>query len=176
MKRLTIALTLLVLLAGAFTAWVATRPTPTYNEPTADKDGTYVVGSLPEDGEGPVRACADGLATALSYDHRSLDDDLDRAAALMTDDFATRFRDTFKRTTGADARAKKIVTRAIVRGAGLVTSDDDKAECLAFLDQILVRSTGIDQGVDPMKISQNRVTVILSEQDDRWLVDDIRPF
>ncbi|WP_182379979.1 hypothetical protein [Nocardioides sp. WS12] len=176
MKRLDQVLLAVVLVVAAAVGWFATRDEPTHKEPAAEKDGSYVIGSLPEDGEKPVGACAQGLATALSYDHRSLAEGLDRATALMTDEFGKRFRDTFEKTTTKDATAKKVVTRAVVRGAGLATSDGDAATCLAFLDQVLVRSDGIDKGSEPVKVSQNRVTVTLRQVDGTWLVDDIEPF
>lgn len=176
MKRLHGVLVALILVAAAVVGWLATRDEPTAKVPSAEEDGSYVVGTLPDDAEPAVRACADGLARALSYDYRSLDADLDRATALMTTAFGKRFRDTWEKTTRRDASAKKVVTKAVVRGAGLVTSDGGKVRCLTFLDQVLVRSTGIDKGSEPVKVSQNRVTVSVREVDGTWLVDDIKPF
>lgn len=76
-----------------------------------------------------------------------------RSSSISGVGFPASIRCAIAAGDAADAKTKKIVTRAVVRGAGLVAADGDA----------------------PVKISQNRVTVELREVDGDWLVDDIHP-
>jgi hypothetical protein len=174
-RPLTLTLVVLLLASGALALWLGTRSAPASVLPAVGDDGGYTVGTIPESGDGPVSAAAEAMPLALSYDYRTLDDGLKKATAVMTDDFAADFSSTFTRTAGQLATDKKAITRALVRGAGLVSQDGDKAVCLVYVDQVLVSSQAKDPK-QPVDVTQNRVIVTLARDGDRWLVDGIKPF
>lgn len=177
-RMLVAALTVLVLGAGALTAYVATRPSPDGTRPEVSQDGTYRPGSLPsEPGEDAVAAALKAVPKALSYDYRTLDEGLADATALMTDDFRNEFSKVFAATARPSALEKKAVTNALVRGAGLVRLEgDDEAYCLVYVDQVLVDSATMKDKAAPVAVSQNRVLVGLERKDGDWLVSSIQPF
>lgn len=175
-RRLTLALTVLVLLAGALTAWLATRPEPANVVPKVDEDGSYVVGSLPRDGDEVVRAAAEALPLALTYDFRTLDEGLAEATARMTPGFAEEFREVFEKAAAELARTERAVTQTLVRGAGLVEQDGSSATALVYVDQLLVSSKSRTDKNAPVTVSQNRVVVELRRVDGVWKVSGIRPF
>lgn len=169
-------LVLLVVAAAATLTWMLRRDEPSYAASTyEEKEGSYTVGSVPEDGKEPVAAAVEGIQHALGYDYRTLEKGLAATTALMTDDFAAEFADTFQQVVVADARDDKAVTVALVKAAGLVDRDDAGAECLVFVDQIVLSSTPQDSGEDAQQVLQARVRVDLVLVDGEWLVDDIEP-
>jgi len=176
MRRLTLVLAVLVLAAAALTGWLALRPAPDSTEPKVGEDGAYTVGTIPgDDGRDAVRAAAETMPLALTYDYRSLDEGLAKATSHMTSEFAPKFEETFQKTAAKLATDTKAVTRALVRAAGLVKADGDSATCLVYIDQVLVSSAS-KKDDKPVRVSQNRVVVTLVREGDEWKVDGIQPF
>jgi Mce-associated membrane protein len=175
--KLRALLLALVVAAAALTGFLATRGEPTATHPLVRTDGSYRVGSLPDDeAAAAVRAAARAVPAALSYDYRTLDKGLDSATKLMTGSFATEFRTTFDKTARPLAIREQAVTRTLVRGAGLVRLDGkDKATCLVYVDQLLVSSKD-NRAAAPEHVQQNRVTVQLRREGGAWKVDGIDPF
>lgn len=173
-----VVLLALVVATAALTAHLATRPDPEYVRPDIAKDGTYAPGSIPSDaGADAVEAAVEAVPVALGYDFRNLDQEVRDATELMTDEFAERFTDTFNETAKPIAKSQHAVTRALVRGAGLVeVSDGEQATVLVYVDQVLVSSATMKDRSAPAKVSQNRVLVTLERHDGRWQVDDLIPF
>ena len=176
MRRLSLLLAVLVLASAALTGWLATRSEPSGIQPGVTDDGSYTVGTIPDDeGHLAVLAAAEAIPLALTYDYRSLDEGLADAVSHMTSSFAAEFEDTFRKTAAELATEKKAVTRALVRAAGLVEANDDSATCLVYVDQVLVASAG-QKDDKPVRVSQNRVIVTLAREGDGWKVDGIQPF
>lgn len=176
-KPLVAVLLALVLASGGLTAWVASRDEPAVTTPKVNADGSYRIGSQPdEDAEAAVKAAVAALPVALSYDYRSLEKSLTEATGLMTSGFAKKFRSTFETTTTAMATEKQAITSSLVRAAGVVGSvEGDRVTCLVYLDQVLISSKD-KKTSDPLKVSQNSVHVKLRKVDGKWKVDDIEPF
>lgn len=175
-KVLCGVLALLIVASAATLVWMLRRDEPTYATSSYAKDeGSYTVGSLPDDGKEPVSAAVEGIQHALGYDYRTLEKGLASATALMTDDFAAEFTDTFEQVVRADARDSKAVTVALVKGAGLVRRDGSDAECLVFVDQVVLSSAAEQSAQDVQQVVQARVHVTLKQVDGAWLVDDIEP-
>lgn len=141
----------------------------------ADTAGAYRTGSLPDDLDDAVDVAVEGLPLALAYDYRSLRDGLDSATALMTEDFSEEFRRTFQRSAAKLARTQQAVTSATVRSAGVVRIEDDSVLTLVYVDQVLVSSTTLQDRDQPVRVSQNRVLVGLSDDDGTWRIDSITP-
>jgi hypothetical protein len=170
------ALVVLVLTAALLTWWLASRPAPVDVLPAVEQDGSYTVGTIPGDGEAAVKAAAAALPEALSYDFRTLDNDLNNATGHMTGSFAKEFRTTFDKTARPLALAKQAVMNASVRGAGLVHMDGDRhAVVLLYVDQLLVSSNTAKGDPAPVKVSQNRVVVELRLVGGTWKLDAINP-
>jgi hypothetical protein len=145
--------------------------------PSVAEDGSYTQGTLPDpDAAAAVRAAVAALPVAVAFDYRTLDTSLAKATAMMTGDFAKKFTQVFRTTTVPTATAKKAITSALVRGAGIVGPvHDGKALVLVYLDQVLVSSKDKKAG-DPIKVGQNSVHVSMVKVGKTWKVDDIEPF
>ena len=175
-RVINIVLAVLVLLAGAAAIWAVLLDEPgSGTEPGVDTDnGTYTVGSLPDDdSHDAVVAAVEAAELALAWDYRRLDEGLEDSTARMTDEFADGFRDTFETITRPRAMSTKAVVDALVRGAGEVGIEDGRATCLLFVDQVVVdRKTAADPTV-PYEVVQSRVYMELERVDGEWLVDEI---
>lgn len=176
-RIVTAALTALLVAVAVLTWKLATAPEPAGVQPTVAENGRYAPGSLPsETGAAAVRAATDKVPGILSYDYRTLDENLRAATATMTSAFAKTFTQTFHKVVEPMATKNRAVTRALVRGGGLasLSDDDTKAVCVLFVDQLLVTSNG-KRAVQP-HIGKERVRVTLSRADGRWRINDIEPF
>ena len=174
MRKLLVVLALLF----SMTACGGGSEGPKSVAPKVNDDGSYAVGTGIDDavGDAAIKAAVKALPAALSYDYRSLDKGLAAATELMTPAFGEKFSTTFDATTRPMATQKQAITSALVRGAGLVGQvKAHKATVLVYLDQVLVSSKA-KKSTDPLKVSQNRVHVLLRESGGKWLVSDIEPF
>lgn len=173
MNGLNRALAALVLLAAVLTGWVAMRGGPDDLPPSVSDTG-YQAGTIDGERSPAVAAALAAVPKALSYDYRSLDEGLDRAVATMAPEFADEFRTTFDRTVREMAVSTKAVTEAVVRGAGLVRTDDTSASVLVYVDQS--PADGPKARPDtPLQVTQSRVVVELERSGDEWLVTSITP-
>lgn len=176
MRRITLALGVLVLASAVLTGWLAFRPAAEPERPSLEQDGGYSVGTIPEGGDAVVEATVESLPLALSYDYRTLDEDLDKATSGMTSGFSKEFRTTFGKTAAKLARDKSAITNTLVRGAGVVEQDGNKAVCLVYIDQMLVTTKTAKTDKGPVDVSQNRVLVRMEQVDGDWKIDGIDPF
>jgi hypothetical protein len=180
-------LTALAVAAAGCTGYLALRPAPPNVVPSVAEDGGYVVGSLPTADQARIVASAvRAVPDLLSYDYRSLAATPDRARPHLTPEFAVEYQKTFQTAVVPMATANQAVTKALVRGAGVIDSSDGKARCLVFVDQLLVSATAAPPaaqtaappaaGVAPTQVAQNRVLVTLTRHDGNWLVSGLTPF
>lgn len=175
-RIVTAVLTVLVLAAAAGTWYLASRPEPADIRPAVAKDGAYTPGTLPSSAAAAaVRAAVDKVPGVLSYDYRTLEENLRDATGSMTPKFVESFTDTFDRVVKPMATKNKAVTKALVRGAGIATLTDDEstATCVLFIDQLLATSDG---AAKRPHVGKERVTVVLKQVDGTWLLDNIEPF
>ncbi|MCX6398160.1 MAG: hypothetical protein NTV23_16860 [Propionibacteriales bacterium] len=144
--------------------------------PGVQADGSYQLGTLPDaEDAAALKAAVEALPVAVSYDYRSLDASLTKATGAMTAGFASEFRRIFDGATRAKARTEQAITSALVRGAGVVSSDRGTVTCLVYLDQVLVASKFKKKG-SPLKVTQNSVRVRMEKVDGAWKVAGIEPF
>ncbi|MDT7692484.1 MAG: Mce-associated rane protein [Pseudonocardiales bacterium] len=180
-------LTALAIAAAGCTGYLALRPAPPNVVPSVAEDGSYVVGSLPTADQARIVASAvRAVPDLLAYDYRSLAATPDRARPHLTPEFAAEYQKTFQTAVVPMATANHAVTKALVRGAGVIDSSADRARCLVFVDQLLVSQTAAPPvappaapaaaGVTPTQVAQNRVLVTLTRHDDTWLVSGLTPF
>lgn len=175
-SRPVIALLVAVLLAGALTGWLATRSGPSAHRPALDDEAAYTAGTVEEAPDGSLQAVADLLPVVLTYDHRTLDDDLAAAKGALTAAYAKEYETTFEATVRPLATSARSASQAQVRATGLISSSgEDEAVVLAFVDQVLVASKDAKAGQDPVKVSQIRVRVDVERGDDGWRIAGIDP-
>jgi Mce-associated membrane protein len=122
-------------------------------------------------------AAAERAAKAmLAYDYRQLPTDRKRASAYLTDGFKKKYLENFTLlekqkdgTPGAAVQTKTVVT-ATVLGSGVVDAEDGMARVLVYVNQVSERP-----GRDP-QIFQNRVSMTMEKDGNRWLVDDLKSY
>jgi hypothetical protein len=174
MRRLSVVLTGLIVAAAILLVWLVTQPVQAAVEPKVGNDGTYVVGTVPR-GQDAVEVAVEVLPAALSFDYRRLNDERKVVDERMTESFGREFRATFDKTAGRMAKKERAVSRAVVRGAGLVEANGDRATCLVFLDQLSIAAQAAKDKA-PVAVSKSRVLVKLVHEDGAWKVDGIDPF
>ena len=127
-----------------------------------------------DDARQQAPAAAERAAAAIfAYDYRTLPADLKRARQYLTDDFAKDFTKNFelleKQEDGAPGLAvqTKSVVKSNVAASGVVDAEDGVARVLVYVN---LTSTRPDQ---QPQIFQNRVTMKMVKDGDRWLVDKV---
>ena len=175
-RRVVEVLTALVIIGSALCLYLAlTRPDRVPLAELPGEGAAYRVADLAGPGGPALAAAVDALPAALSYNFRDLDASLAAATRRMTASYADEFTATFDERARPVATARKAITEAVVRGAGLVRASDARALALVFIDQLLVRSTRQDADDPPSTLSRNRVLVTLVLRSGTWRIDDLRP-
>ncbi|WP_245899090.1 hypothetical protein [Nonomuraea indica] len=107
----------------------------------------------------------------LSYDHRTVERDLARAAGHTTGALAGHYRQ-LAGTLGAKARAQKTIQTAVVTAAAVERAEPDRAEILLFVNLGTVRD--VPGETEPQRqIIQNRAKLVMVRQGSRWLAADL---
>ncbi|MDO9457824.1 hypothetical protein [Nocardioides sp.] len=176
-----VAVLLALVVAGSVLSVVLalTRPDPVGAGEPPGTTGTTAPGFRAADLVGPggdaLSAAVRSLPLTLSYDHRDLDGSLAAATALMTRRYATVFTRSFDRRVRPFAARRRAVAQGLVRGAGVVRTDDDEnAVCLLYVDQVLVEARGLTRDDEPEVIARSRVRVDLVLVGGAWKIAGIR--
>lgn len=106
----------------------------------------------------------------LSYDYSTVAKELPKVQDGLTDKFRQDFAQLITATVIPAATEKRIVTRASITGTSIVSQSDSGAELLLFVNQV---TTSTDQP-EPTTTG-SRVVVTATRQNDRWLVDALKP-
>ncbi|MQA84389.1 MAG: hypothetical protein GEV03_07150 [Streptosporangiales bacterium] len=104
----------------------------------------------------------------LSYDYRTLEEDIARAKADTTGEFRQQYTKTASAALTPTATEQKAVVEAQVRGASVVSAGRDQVVVLLFVNQARER-----EGDSQVKLDQNRVQMTLTKVDDKWLVSKV---
>ena len=117
-----------------------------------------------------ITAASNQVATVLSYDYRQLDEDFDRALAVLT----PRFRKSYLSTTAKGVRPLaekyKAISSAQVTSAGLVEGTADRVVVLVFVAQ-----TATNSQLTAPRLDRSRIKTTLVRNGDRWLIDNLQP-
>jgi Mce-associated membrane protein len=124
---------------------------------------------------------AEGVAqtavpTVFSYDYRHLDEDHDKAAAYLTEDYRTErggYDDTFESVIQVNAPRLKAVVESEFISSGIIRTGggdqaDDRVEVLVVFDQLTTNK----QVTDPQRQPAYAV-VTMQKVDGDWLIDDV---
>jgi Mce-associated membrane protein len=122
-------------------------------------------------------AAAERAAKAvLSYDYTRLDADEQRAKGFLTPSYGKEFEKTFALlkenkdgSPGAAVQTKAKVSASVV-GSGVVDAEDGVVRVLLYVNQVSRKA-----GADP-QVFQNRVTLTMEKNDEKWLVDDLKSY
>ncbi|WP_119728421.1 hypothetical protein [Thermomonospora amylolytica] len=147
-----VLLTLAVLL-GAAAGWLWAQDNRLANAEEARKQVMF--------------AAAQAAQDLSSYDYRTVDSDLRRAAAHTTG----KFRDEFARTTPqvkANAARQQVVTEGIALKTGVERVDGDEAVAIVFLNQETAKAATAQR-----LPSQFRLRLTMRKVDGRWLVEKL---
>ena len=113
------------------------------------------------------QAAEEAVVPVLSYDHRRLEQDQERAQALMTGGYREEYDKLF---TVLEDNAPQTQTKvgASVVASGVVRASDDRVQVLVFVD----RPTTNKLNAEPV-VYKDQVTVSMQRVDGSWLVDDL---
>ena len=122
-------------------------------------------------------AAAERAAKAvLSYDYTQLDADEQRAKGFLTPSYGKEFEKTFALlkeqedgSPGAAVQTKAQVSASVV-GSGVVDAEDGVVRVLLYVNQVSRKA-----GADP-QVFQNRVTLTMEKNGEKWLVDDLKSY
>ena len=117
---------------------------------------------------GALHAAARIARDILSYDYRTIDQDLARARGDTTGEFARQYAST---AAGLRAKAKstQAIVQARVRDVGVVTATSDQVVVLVFADQISITRAPGAASPTAQEIS-SAVQFTLAESGGRWRV------
>lgn len=161
-RRLTAILATLVLLAaaGVGVAWWQAEHSAAVSAP----DGT-LVGDAPR--SEAVIAAADLAQRALSYDYRTLANDMEIARARMTPSFRKEY-DGGMAPLRANTLKNKIVVEADVVASSIITATEHKARLLVFCN--LATSA---QTTDAKQVDRNSLLITLVRGKGDWMLSDL---
>lgn len=107
----------------------------------------------------------------LSYDHKTVADDLAKADPGSIKEFREEYTKLTKDTIVSAAQEKKVITKVTVVGNSIIEQSACKAKLLLFLNQV----TTTAENPDPTTTGSSRVEVQAVRSGDHWLVDSLRP-
>ena len=162
-RRLTAILAALALLAavGVGIAWWQAE----HSSATSAPDGT-LVGDEPRS-EAMV-AAADLTQRALSYDYRTLANDMEVARARMTPAFRKNEYDRGMAPLRANTLKNKIVVQADVVASSIITATEHRAQLLVFVNQVTSAKATKAQQLD-----RNSLIITLVRGKGDWLLSGL---
>ncbi|WP_433419906.1 hypothetical protein ACQP1V_06680 [Microtetraspora malaysiensis] len=122
-------------------------------------------------GREAVTAARSYAADMLSYDYRTMDEDLARARSHTTGALAARYA-RLAATLPRLARQRQEVRQAVVAGAAVESATSEEVRILVFLNTVTSgRETGQDRPTQ--EVGQNRLRLVMTRENGRWLVSDL---
>ena len=163
-RRLTLVLAVLVLLAGAGVgvAWWRAEQGSSAVAPSGALVG--------EDARTEVLISAADLAQrTLSYDYKTLANDMEIARARMTPAFRKQYDATMAQVR-ANTTKNKIVLQAVAVSSAIITATEHKTKVLVFLNQTTTAGTGKTAN---QQMSRNSLVINLTRGDGDWAISKL---
>ncbi len=164
LRRLTLVLAVLVLLAGAgvgLSWWRAEQGSASV------APGGVLVG---DDARTEVLVTAADLAQrTLSYDYKTLANDMEVARARMTPTFRKQYDSTMQQVR-ANTTKNKIVLQAVAVSSAIIKATEHRAKVLVFLNQTTTAGTGKKAN---QQMSRNSLVVTLTRGDGDWAISKL---
>ncbi len=163
-KNLTLVLAMLVALAGAGVGalwWRAEQ-----GSAATAPNGVLVS----EDARTEVLITGADLATrTLSYDYKTLDNDMEIARARMTKSFRKEYDATMEQVQ-ANTEKNKIVLQAVPVSSAIISATEHQATVLVFLNQTTTAGVGKDA---KQQANQNSLVITLTRGDGDWAISKL---
>jgi Mce-associated membrane protein len=144
-------LLLLLLAAGAY-LW-STRP-----DPSSVRTGDYVEA---------LQAARSGVVDLTSFDHLTLDDDIEQIRRVATGDLRDEAIARLEDNRDSLVESEAIVNTEVV-GAGVTRASESAATVL-----LVIESTQENNTSEQAQVLRYRIEVELTRQDDRWVLSGI---
>ncbi len=163
-RRLTLVLAALVLLAAAGVGVSWWR---------AEQGSSSVAPSgvlVSDDGRTQVLVTAADLTQrTLSYDYRTLANDMEVARARMTPTFRKEYDATMAQVK-ANTEKNKIVLQAVVVSSAIIRATEHRATVLVFLNQTTTAGTGKEQ---KQQLARNTLVITLARGEGEWAMSKL---
>jgi Mce-associated membrane protein len=163
-RELTLVLAILVLLAGAGVGvlwWHAEQGSSTV------ATGGSLVG---DDARNEVLvSAADLTQRTLSYDYKTLANDMEVARARMTPSFRKEYDATMAQVR-ANTTKNKIVLQAVAVSSAIISATEHKAKVLVFVNQTTTAGVGKKAN---QQLSRNSLVVTLTRGDGDWAMSKL---
>jgi Mce-associated membrane protein len=164
-RRATLALVLaIVVLTAVAMLQVAYLWGPLKDDPQVSSERPVLLSQAAE--RSAVDTAAKAATAFTQRSHDAYDEQVDQAAAMMTEDFAKEFRQTTDDAKERFVEAEAQVT-AEVAAQGVMTASEQQVEVLIFLNQFTIKKDE-ESAFTPFRL---KVTLIDTEQG--WLVSDV---
>lgn len=115
-----------------------------------------------------LQAAREQVVTVLSYDFRSMDQDLQRAREVLTGGYLEEFTTQAKQVTVPAARKEQITTSADVMASAVVRADPAQVVVLLFVTQRTRSSQS-----EAVRLSAHRLQLTMTRIGDRWLISEL---
>ena len=125
--------------------------------------------SDPERDVSAARSAAErAVVPVLSYDYRTLEEDVAAAQAYMTSDFRDQYDQMVAGILDGNAESRKAVVQTEVVDSAVVRTGQDRVDVLLFVD----RPTTNADDTEPI-VYKDQVTLQMRRVDGEWLVADL---
>ncbi len=121
-------------------------------------------------GEDARKAVVTHVEQLLSYDYRSIDDDLASEEGWLTGSFADDYAGLVQDEIAPAAKKAKVVTDARVSASGVVSAGHDEVRLLLFVN-VTTRSSELEQP----RVSGSRLAVTATYVDGEWRISALDP-
>ena len=157
--RLTLVLAVLVLLAaaGVGVAWIRAEQGSSQVAPSGALVGNDARTQV-------LVAGADLTQRTLSYDYKTLENDMEVARARMTPSFRKEYADTMAQVK-ANTEKNQIVLEAVAVSSAIIDATEHKATVLMFVNQTTTAGTGKDRN---QQLNRNSLVVTLTRAEGDW--------
>ncbi|MGZ4533683.1 MAG: twin-arginine translocation pathway signal [Mycobacteriaceae bacterium] len=117
-----------------------------------------------------LRAANDDVVALLSYDFKTVDDELKKARESLTGPFLDDYTKLTTTVVAPAAKDQNITTKATVVGSAVVSAEPTHVVALLFINQSTTTKTAPEASS-----SGSRVTLTMDKVGDRWLVSALSP-
>lgn len=117
-----------------------------------------------------LRAATTGTEQLLTINSDTVDADLARATGLVTEPFATQFKQTAADVIAPATRQGQLLTTTQVVRSGVISSQPGRLEVLFFLKQY----TTARAPIAPAQVTTSQVRETVVKIGDRWLISEFQ--
>ncbi|MBY4128325.1 hypothetical protein HQO83_07990 [Rhodococcus fascians] len=115
-------------------------------------------------------AADDGAVAVLSYRAESVDADIEHAASFLTGDFLNYYSAFGAESIAPAAKDRGITSSATVSASSVVSSSEDSAVALVFVNQNITSTDAPDP-----KAAPSSLRIELTQVNGRWLISTLDP-